>query len=392
MFEIIYHPLFGELNDIGQPKPYFESYETPLRTKVIWEYFKQIKYINWNFEDFEDTDLYVNPNESEICINKDKNLAFKTPGLLKKEDLYRVHTKYHVQLVENFSKIGSGQIGNLVQATPDTFDIALLSAGGAYQAIKDVYERKFNQSFAIIRPPGHHAIPDAADGLCVFNNIAIAVEKLRNDVDFNGKIAILDFDAHYGDGLAKIFYEDPKVLYSSIHEFDYGVGEAGFLDEQGSGKGLGYNINYPIPLDGDDSYLISYCEFIEPFLEKFSPEMIIIAAGFDGYWADPIGNLNFTTKGYQFFSEWLKKTSEKICGGRVCYCLEGGYNLLILPHLVEIMINGFIGGKTEKKIDNWVYPLFSNELDQRTDSTPDEFRIHFNKKIKKISEEINQLW
>ncbi|MHA1729478.1 MAG: histone deacetylase family protein [Promethearchaeota archaeon] len=370
MFEIVYDPLFGDLNELEQPKPFFETYETPLRVKFTWDYLKKIGYLN------------------------NSKLVFKRPKPLNKEDIYLVHSKYHFDLVEKLSEIGMGQLGNLVQVTPDTLDIALLSAGGAYAAISDVYNKKYNQSFAIIRPPGHHAIPDAADGLCVFNNIAIAIKKLRKDLEFKGKIAIIDIDAHYGDGLAKIFYEDPKVLYSSIHEFDFEVGEAGGFSDLGLGNGRGYTINFPIPFNSDDFYLKSYCSFIGPFLEKYNPEMIIVAAGFDGHFADPIGNLRFTSRGYQYFASWLKKLSNKICDGRVSFCLEGGYNLLIIPHLIESIISEFLPVKLNSPIDDFAYPYFSKNLSEgkKTSAELDILKIGFNRKIEAFKKRINGLW
>lgn len=385
MFEIIYHPLFSELNQLDQPKPFFEAYETPLRTRMIWNYLKKIGYVKRDFKEMSKT-------KKDFFVNSDIDLVFKQPEIMKKEDLYLVHSKYHVELVEQFSKVGSGQIGNLVQATPDTFHIASLSAGGAYEAISNVYERKCNQSFAIIRPPGHHAIADASDGLCVFNNIAIAIRKLQKDFNFKGKIAIIDIDTHYGDGISKIFYEDPKILYTSIHEFDFSTGEAGFFTEMGANKGLGTTINFPIPLKCGDSFFQEYCSFIEPFLEKFSPELIIVAAGFDGHFSDPIGNLTYTSRGYKFFADWLKKIAEKVCSGRISFCLEGGYNLLILPRLIETIISSFIPVKPRKPIDDVPFHLRSIFEEKDENVEMERLRTVFKKRLIEFKQKLNRLW
>ncbi len=343
MFEIVFHPLYNELNEIIEPKPVFEAYESPLRTRVIWEYFKFKGYISSDF------------NKNGIIENSLINLRVTKPRPLKKKDILRIHSPYLFELVEHLSSVGYGGIGNLVQATSDSLDIALLSAGGAYQAIKHVYDGSVDQSFALIRPPGHHAIRDESDGLCVFNNIAVAIAKLREEQDFGGKIAIIDIDTHYGDGLAKIFYGDPKVLYSSIHE--YVPGEAGIVSEIGSGKAKGLNICYPVPLEADDAYLEGYCHLLEFYLHKFQPEMLIIAAGLDGHWADPIGNLSFTSNGYRYFMKWAHNIAEKVCGGKISFILEGGYNLMVIPYLADLIVCEFTQNTRVTPFEDYIMPF-----------------------------------
>ncbi|MBD3354024.1 MAG: hypothetical protein GF364_21255 [Candidatus Lokiarchaeota archaeon] len=375
MFEIIYHPLYGELNEIELPKPYFESYESPLRCKLVWEYLKKIGYA---LRDFKRT---------EMQTNSQKNLVLKKPIPLKKDDLYLVHSKHHVEQVEKFTEDGCGQLGNLVRATEDTMEIALLSAGGAYEAIKDVYSKRNTQAFAIIRPPGHHAIPDAADGLCVFNNIALAIKKLRKELAFKGRIAIVDIDAHYGNGIANVFYEDPSVLYSSIHEFDFSMGDWGRFSEIGIGDGLGCNISFPVRLNSGDEAIKKYCDFVEPFLVKYSPAIIIVAAGFDGHWADPLGNLRYTSDGYRYFAQWLKKIARTICSDRVCFCLEGGYNLLMLPRLIETIISEFINIKCSPPVDKIPYKSIFGY-----GSTSEYIDKHYNSQVDKIRKRLNRIW
>ncbi|MBN2157387.1 MAG: histone deacetylase [Candidatus Lokiarchaeota archaeon] len=327
MFEIVFHPLFNELHELGEPKPVFETYESPMRTRVIWEYFTAQNYIASEFPD----EPYVE--------NEKLGLSLRKPLPLNKSDVLRVHSPYLYELVEHLSSVGYGEIGNMVQATNESLEIALLSAGGAYQAIKDVYTGVASQSSGLIRPPGHHAIRDESNGLCIFNNIALAIEKLRKDNTFQGRIAIIDIDTHYGDGLAKTYYENPDILYASIHE--YVPGEAGIISEIGAGAGKGYNICYPVPLEADDRYLRGFTDLLTTYLEKYQPELLVVALGLDGHWADPIGNLRYTSKGYNKFAKWLHRIADKVCGGKIALILEGGYNLAVLPCLAGIFLSEF---------------------------------------------------
>ncbi|MHA1342060.1 MAG: histone deacetylase family protein [Promethearchaeota archaeon] len=339
MFEIVYHPLYGELHDIGQPRPFFEAYDSPLRCKLTWEYFKQIGFA---LRDFRGTNIQV---------NSEKKIYFKKPSALTNNDISLVHSKYHIELVEKSSKKGYAELGLNVVSSEDSHEISLLSAGGAYQALYDVLSRKYPQSFAIIRPPGHHAMPETAEGLCFFNNIGIAIKKYRKDLDYKEKLAILDIDAHYGNGIAKIFYIDRSVLYSSIHEYQFQAGNEGSFSELGADRGFGTNIPFPLPLKANDVYLDMYMEFIEPFLVEYSPDAIIVAIGLDAHWADPVGNLYFTSKSYTKFANWLKRISKNICNSRICFILEGGYNLLMIPRLIENIICEFLDIKPQTPID-----------------------------------------
>jgi len=353
MFEIVFHPLYSELHELVESKPIFETYESPMRTQVIWEYFKAKGYIPEEF-----------PSKG-IIENLNIELQVKKPESLTKSDILRVHSEYLYELVDHLSSVGYGEIGNLVQATRDSLEIALLSAGGAYLALREVYEGNVNQSFGIIRPPGHHAIRDESDGLCIFNNIAVALEKLREDLNFRGKAAIIDIDTHYGDGLAKIYYQDPNVLYASIHE--YTPGESGIITEIGAGKGKGFNICYPVPLEADDAYLEGFSEFLEPYLTKYKPEFLIIALGLDGHWADPIGNLSYTSAGYIQFAKWVHSIANKICGGKIAFILEGGYNLAVLPYLAEIFLVEFTKNTTCTPFEEYILPFYSKKKTSDTE-------------------------
>ncbi|TFF89775.1 MAG: histone deacetylase, partial [Promethearchaeota archaeon] len=225
---------------------------------------------------------------------------------------------------------------------PDTFEIAKGAVSGAITAVEKTVFGEINQAIALIRPPGHHAFRDKASGLCIFNNIALSILHLREKHNFSGKIAILDIDNHYGDGLAHYFYEDPSVLYISIHEYDFSQVDVGFINELGVGDGIGTNINIPVPEGLSTNEFLELIDFIEPILQEFSPSILIIPTGFDTYFADPIGNAELTSDAFYEFSKKIKKISNELCEGKIAFILEGGYSIIGLQYCLLALIKGLI--------------------------------------------------
>jgi acetoin utilization deacetylase AcuC-like enzyme len=260
------------------------------------------------------------------------------------------HTKYHIDSVRNFSNRGFGLLSEEIFITKDTYELAKKAVGGTMQAINSVLNNDVDQAFALIRPPGHHALREKASGLCIFNNIANSIIYLRENQQYNKKIAIIDIDAHFGDGLVQYFYDDPSVLYFSVHEFDFEEGDLGFIDELGENEGLGKSINFPIPLNTADVDFLEFLDILEPVLHEFTPDMIIIAAGFDLYFSDPIGNGKLTSISYFKFTERILRIANKICNGKLIFILEGGYSLIGLPHCVYAVIKALLGESYEQPI------------------------------------------
>lgn len=300
------------------PKPSFLSFENPTR---ILNIFRELK----KHGIFNRTDI-VKLFPLKITIT----------------DLLLGHSRYHIDSIKRLSQLGGGVIAEDVFITRDTFRVAKKAVGGAVQALKTIIEGTLNRTFAIIRPPGHHATRESASGLCIFNNIAIAIMYLRNTLNFSGKIAIVDIDDHFGDGLARYYYADPSVLYFSIHEFDYQNGDLGLINELGEGLGKGTNINYPLPSSIIGSEFMSMFEILEPVLKEFQPELIIVATGFDMYFADPIGNCELTSKVYYQFSKKIIELSEILCEGRISFILEGGYSTIGLPYCMLAIIKALL--------------------------------------------------
>lgn len=309
---------FAEKNEPPYPKPTFFSFEHPFRIKSILKFLED----NQTFE--KPSIIKLNPLNIEDSILK------------------LGHSNYYINTIKRLSKFGGTIIGEENYVTEDTFEIGKMAVGGAIKALESIIAGEISQSFALIRPPGHHALREKAAGLCIFNNIAIAIKYLREILGYKEKIAIIDIDDHFGDGLARFFYEDPEVLYFSVHEFDFLDGDIGFLTELGAEKGLGKNINFPIPTYTTDEEFFEIFNIITPILKEFQPGLIIIAAGFDMHFADPIGNCLLTSNSYYKFTQKIQELANLVCEGNLSFILEGGYNILALPICVQAVINALL--------------------------------------------------
>ncbi|MFX1391674.1 MAG: histone deacetylase [Promethearchaeota archaeon] len=317
---------FASKNIPPYPHPSFLSYESPLRIKAILDFL----YKNQTFND-----------ERVVKIN---------PMHINEDILELAHSKYLINSVKNFSNRGMGLLEEEVFITEDTFELAKKAVGGAIQAIRSVVNDEVTQTIALIRPPGHHALREKASGLCVFNNIATSILYLRKKLQFEKKVAIIDIDCHFGDGIVQYFYDDPNVLYFSIHEYDFVEGDIGFIDELGEGEGIGKNINFPIPFNSIDNDFLECFDILEPILNEFLPDLIIIATGFDLYFADPIGNCLLTTEAYYQFTRKLLTIAEKICNGKLAFILEGGYSLIGLPVCIDSIIQALLKKKYKRPL------------------------------------------
>jgi acetoin utilization deacetylase AcuC-like enzyme len=197
-------------------------------------------------------------------------------------------------------------------------------------------------AFAAVRPPGHHAERATAMGFCFFNNVAVAAEHLRRQHGA-GRVAIFDFDVHHGNGTQHIFEERADVFYASTHQYPFypGTGAAG---ETGTGAGRGATLNVPLPAgSGDDVYAAAFTEPILPALRGFSPDVLLLSAGFDAWQEDPLGGMRVSEEGFRQWGVRLRELAAEICGGRVLAVLEGGYDLAALPRLVEAHLEGLTG-------------------------------------------------
>jgi acetoin utilization deacetylase AcuC-like enzyme len=309
---------FAKKNNPPYQHPIFLSYENPLRIRVILDYLEKIN------------------------IWDDNRIIKLEPKLIKEELLNLAHTKYYIDTVKRLSTFGSGILDEEVFITRDTFPLAKKAVGGTIEAIEKVLKKDVSQSIALIRPPGHHALREKGSGLCIFNNIANTILYLRKKLRYNKRIAIVDIDDHFGDGLVQYFYDDPNVLYFSIHEFDFLENDIGFINELGEGEGIGKNINFPIPAGIIDKDFLVFFDILEPILKEYKPDLIIVAMGFDMYFDDPIGNCLLTSISYNKFAEKILSIAEEVCEGKLAFILEGGYSLTGLPLCIQAIISGLL--------------------------------------------------
>lgn len=272
------------------------------------------------------------------------------------EDKYAalVHTKKHIELVKGISssKFDSRRNSiarnfNSIYFNNGSTEAALLAAGSVIEVVERVAKGDLDSAFAVVRPPGHHAEVDEPMGFCLFNNVAIATSFLLNERPDLGikKILIVDWDVHHGNGTQKMFYDDPRVLFFSVHRHEYGSfypsGDDGSHIMVGEGSGTGYNINVPWQNGrcGDSDYLAAWQHVLVPVAKEFNPDMIIVSAGFDAAINDPLGGCRVTPNGYAVM---LKQLME-FANGKIVMALEGGYNLDSLANsvlsCVQVLLN-----------------------------------------------------
>jgi len=272
-------------------------------------------------------------------LSKRRNWCFVSPEKANIESIATVHTPEYIKLIEAVCRYGGGLLD--LQDTivsPQSFNTALYAAGGTLKSVDIVMKRQFENAFALVRPPGHHAGRFRALGFCVFNNAAIAAEHLLRDFGLE-RVAILDVDAHHGNGTQEIFYRTSKVLYASLHEDPHEFPGTGFINEIGQGKGTGFNVNIPLPFrTTDQTYLRALKEIVVPIMRQYKPQFLLVSAGFDAHFADPVANLSLTDQGIrQIFVTSMRLASE-LCNRRLVCVLEGGYNLNTLGRLAASAI------------------------------------------------------
>ncbi|HNP69863.1 MAG TPA: histone deacetylase [Kouleothrix sp.] len=228
---------------------------------------------------------------------------------------------------------GGGWIDEDTYTTAGSLDAAVLAAGASIRAVETVVGGQASNAFALVRPPGHHATNQRPMGFCLLNNVAIAARHAIMSLGLE-RVAIVDFDVHHGNGTQDCFYDDGTVLFCSTHAAPL-YPDSGEIDENGYEDGYGATLNVPLPHGaGDQALGLVFDEVIVPALRDFAPQLILVSAGFDGHWADPLGPFTLSTKGYAGLVRRLKQLAEAICDGRLVMILEGGYDPVALADCV----------------------------------------------------------
>lgn len=253
-------------------------------------------------------------------------LQSASPSPIARDLLEQVHSPGYVAEVEALAARGGGALDADTAVGPHTFRTACLAAGGVVDAVERVVEGTWQRAFCSVRPPGHHALRDRGMGFCIFNNVALAaVAALRHPTI--ERVAIVDWDAHHGNGTQEIFNRDARVLYASWHQSPL-FPHSGTLSETGEGLARGTIVNCPMRAGaGDDILMAGWTDVVEPALVRFAPQFVIISAGFDGDQRDPLTDLALTTAGLATLSSAVVAFADRVAGGRVVSALEGGYHV-----------------------------------------------------------------
>jgi acetoin utilization deacetylase AcuC-like enzyme len=260
---------------------------------------------------------------SSGTLDRMQALEFE-PALL--EHVTPVHQPRYLQALRQICANGGGHLDQDTYVNADSYDIALLAAGACVALADAVQLRQVDNGIAFVRPPGHHASMAQGMGFCLLNNVAIAARYLLDTYGL-ARIMIVDFDVHHGNGTENIFYDDPRVLYVSTHQYPHYPG-TGHWQDVGRGEGVGANLNVPLPPRvGDKGYRAAFDEVILPYAERFGPEFIFLSAGFDAHHRDPLGEMQLSVAGYAGLTRSLLHVADKLCGGRLAVVLEGGYDL-----------------------------------------------------------------
>ncbi len=266
-----------------------------------------------------------------------------SPGPAPLASIERVHAPAYVEMLRS---MGEGRIDGDTASHPETYDISVLSAGGALAAVDRALAG--DQVMALLRPPGHHATPDSGMGFCYLNNIAIAAEEAARR---GRRAAIVDIDLHHGNGTEQAFYERDDVLFVSTHQWGIYPG-TGSAESVGEGRGKGFTVNVPFPGGaGDSAFEEPFVRVVLPVLRQFRPDVILVSYGADGHARDPLGDLRLTSSGYVGLTRHLRDAARELCGGRIAYLLEGGYDLGALGECMAGTLAMLRGGTVAMRYD-----------------------------------------
>ncbi|HLZ81844.1 MAG TPA: class II histone deacetylase, partial [Ktedonobacteraceae bacterium] len=290
------------------------------------------------------------------------------------DELAVYHTREYIAGVRAFSEgVGTtkGPWGEIELDTPlskGSYEAALYAAGGAINAVDAVLSSRVRNAYALLRPPGHHAIKNRAMGFCIFANAAIAAHYARKVYGLE-RIMIVDWDVHHGNGTQDAFYQDATVLFVSLHQHNWYPKLSGELEQVGSGAGAGYTVNIPLPAGtGDRGYCAAFEQLVVPIGLMYRPQLMIISAGQDANWLDPLAQMMLSMEGFHKISKYMVELAEEVCAGRLVMLQEGGYSAAYVPYCTVAAVEPLLG------IDLGIADLYatSSELERSKTILTDE--------------------
>ncbi len=301
---IVHHPIYQK-HDTGPGHP-----ESPMRYEVVMNALRG------------DKKLWESLNEI-------------TPEKASKGLIQAAHTPQHFKRVESAIEIGIDRLDADTVISMQSFDASLFAAGGVIAGVDAVMQGDAKNVFVAVRPPGHHATAENAMGFCLFNNVAVAARHAQNQYKEIDRVVVIDWDVHHGNGTQGIFYDDPSVYFFSMHQYPWYPG-SGSRGETGHGRGLGSTMNIPVKANTlADEQTRMFESALEDISKKFTPDLIMISAGFDAHLTDPLGQLRLEDRDFISMTRTVKQWADDVCGGRIVSCLEGGYNLETLGETVK---------------------------------------------------------
>jgi acetoin utilization deacetylase AcuC-like enzyme len=266
---------------------------------------------------------------------QDLGIAVREPRPASDEALRRVHdVAYLADLAARRGRATAIDADTFT--SPDSYDVALLAAGAACDAVLHTWAHR-EPALAIVRPPGHHAERAQAMGFCLLSNVAVAAASARSAGAT--RVAVVDIDVHHGNGTQWAFYRDPSVLVVNTHQFPFYPG-TGAASETGHGDGVGLTLNAPLEAGATDAdHALVWNRVIDPALVRFAPDLILVSAGFDGHQDDPLGSQRMTTSGYRAWLTAIRARAQQTCGGRLAVVTEGGYDLQALRACLDATVD-----------------------------------------------------
>ncbi len=247
--------------------------------------------------------------------------------------LQRIHPPSYTERVAQMAQQGGGHLDPDTYIVRGSYDAALASAGALINVVAAVMQGEAANGMSLMRPPGHHALANRGMGFCLFANVALAARAAQADFGAQ-RVLIVDWDVHHGNGTEAMFYEDPSVAFFSTHQYPFYPG-TGAAHDIGRGPGQGFTLNVPFPAGvGDEGYAQAFDQLLAPFARRFRPDLILVSAGYDAHWRDPLAMEQLSLSGYAQLTRKVMALADELCGGRLVVALEGGYALDVLAHAV----------------------------------------------------------